>query len=82
MQNVLNYYDAVYHARRITFPVLCAPALFDPAVIPPGQFAINNAQWAQAETYVLPAGHFSYPGDSEIQSELDGRILEYFSGVR
>ena len=41
--DTLRYYDAAFHARRITVPTLVAPAKFDPAVPPPGQFVVYNA---------------------------------------
>jgi cephalosporin-C deacetylase len=40
---VLPWYDAATAATFITQPVLTAPATSDPAVPPPGQFAVANA---------------------------------------
>jgi cephalosporin-C deacetylase len=76
--SVLAYYDAATAASRISIPTLCSPALFDPAVTPPGQFAVANAL-PNAELFIMTAGHFEYP-DLEIEAErLRGRMLEFFS---
>ncbi|WP_077058792.1 acetylxylan esterase [Streptomyces sp. MP131-18] len=58
---VLRYFDAAVAASRIAVPVLVAAALFDPAVPPPGQFAVHNALGGPAKLFVLTAGHFDYP---------------------
>jgi cephalosporin-C deacetylase len=57
----LQYYDAAIAARHIAMPMHIAAALFDPAVAPPGQFAIHNALPGPKELFVLEAGHFDYP---------------------
>lgn len=63
--DVLQYYDAATAASRIGVPVLVSPALFDPAVPPPGQFAVANAI-PDRGLFLLTAGHFDYPTmDSE-----------------
>jgi cephalosporin-C deacetylase len=53
-----------------------AAALFDPVVVPPGQFAIFNALPGPKELFVLKAGHFEYPEstveDRKLLSELGG----------
>ncbi len=63
----LRLFDAATAATRITVPMLVAPALFDPAVAPPCQFAVANALPASKdnEIFVLDAGHFDYPGMME-----------------
>lgn len=67
---ILAYYDAAIAARHIRQPTHVAAALFDPAVAPPGQFAIYNALPEPKALFVLTAGHFDYPG-----SESEGRGL-------
>lgn len=57
---VLRYYDAAIAAQRIRIPVLTSPALFDPSVPPPGQFAVCNSLGGPEKRIVLSAGHFEY----------------------
>ena len=60
--DVLRYYDAATAASRIRIPVLAAPALFDPVVPPPGQFAVCNALPEGSQKIILSAGHYyEYP---------------------
>ncbi|MEU1906524.1 acetylxylan esterase [Streptomyces hygroscopicus] len=56
--DVLAYFDAATAARHLRIPVQVAPALFDPSVPPPGQFAVFNALAGLKELHVVPAGHF------------------------
>ncbi|GGK14718.1 deacetylase [Streptomyces camponoticapitis] len=60
VMDVLAYFDAATAAKRIGVPMLVAPALFDPAVPPPGQFAVYNALPEPRELHLLRAGHFEY----------------------
>lgn len=67
--DVLQYFDAAVAATEIRCPVLCANALADPAVPPPGQFAVYNALACEKELVVLGAGHVDYAeGDTERQA--------------
>ncbi|MFE9295215.1 acetylxylan esterase [Streptomyces niveus] len=63
VMDVLAYFDAATAAARIRVPMMVAPALFDPAVPPPGQFAVYNALPERRELHVLRAGHFAYAGE-------------------
>lgn len=77
----LAYYDAASAARHLRIPTLVAAALFDPAVPPPGQFAIHNAiPESYRRLFVLEAGHFDYPGKAarelELQREVTGFLAE------
>ncbi len=74
--DVLRYYDAAVNARRLSIPTLVANALFDPAVPPPGQFAVYNAIPAGKRLYVAKAGHF--PHDDEWR---DVRNIDELSAV-
>lgn len=65
VMQVLRYFDAATHARFIRQPTLAGCALFDPAVPPPGQFAVYNAIPAPKRLFVLQAGHFDFPGVAE-----------------
>jgi cephalosporin-C deacetylase len=70
---VLRSYDAATAAARIRIPTLAAPALFDPAVAPPGQFAIANALCVR-RLVVLSAGHFDHPGAAREELALRDEI--------
>lgn len=74
---VLGYYDAASAARRIRIPVLAVPAVFDPAVPPPGQFAVCNALAGPVERVELSAGHFDYPA-SAAESRALAQCAETF----
>lgn len=63
-REVLRFFDAATAARRIRIPMLVAPALWDPAVPPPGQFAVANALAGPAEWLVRAAGHSRYPDET------------------
>jgi len=53
----LHYADAATAATRVRVPTLVLPALADPAVPIPGQFAIANALGGPTWVHVLPHGH-------------------------
>jgi cephalosporin-C deacetylase len=73
--NVLRYFDAASAAAHIHIPVQVAAALFDPAVPPPGQFAVHNALAGPRNLVVLSAGHFVHAGTvAEKQTELDAEL--------
>jgi cephalosporin-C deacetylase len=67
---VLAYFDAATAARHIGIPVHVGAALFDPAVPPPGQFAVHNALPGPKELHVLTAGHFPHPGAAAEEADL------------
>lgn len=58
---VLAYFDAASAASRIRIPMLAVPAYFDPAVPPPGQFAVCNSLAGPTTIVTLSAGHFDHP---------------------
>ncbi|MFE4060014.1 acetylxylan esterase [Streptomyces sp. NPDC059096] len=76
---VLPYFDAATAASRTRVPVLVAPALFDPAVPPPGQFAVYNALAGPRELHVLPAGHFEHAGGEQEEKELAAARRRFFA---
>lgn len=61
VMETLQWYDAAAAARFVARPVLAGLALFDPAVPPPGQFAIFNALPGNKDLVTFDAGHFDYP---------------------
>lgn len=78
VMETLQYYDAALAARHIKVPVHVAAALFDPAVAPPGQFAIYNALPGPKELFVLDGGHFDYPGRAEQERRLFQDLQRFF----
>lgn len=70
--DVLAWFDASTAAMHLKIPTMAVPALFDPAVPPPGQFAVANALTGPRVLYVRDTGHFEYPGlAAEDQAERD-----------
>lgn len=76
--DVLRYYDAATAAQRIKTPTLCMPALFDPAVPPPGQFAVANALYGEHETFIYSGGHFNYAGQEDELRQAQQRFRDWF----
>ncbi len=75
---VLPYFDAAIAAGYFRVPVLVTPALFDPAVLPPGQFAVTNAIPEQfREVYIYPAGHYEVPENVPVREKVDVRKQDY-----
>jgi cephalosporin-C deacetylase len=77
--DVLKYFDSATAAALIRTPTLVAPALFDPAVPPPGQFAAYNAIPAEKELFVHAAGHFEHAGALGEARELILRLRQWFA---
>lgn len=77
----LTYYDAAATARFTAVPVQVAAALFDPAVAPPGQFAVYNALPGLKRLFVLDAGHFDYPRRAEQQRALLLDLQSFFGDL-
>lgn len=75
----LQYYDAASAAQFIKQPMHIAAALFDPAVAPPGQFAIYNALPEEKSLTILEAGHFDYPNEAREEQALIKELDEFFS---
>ncbi len=75
---VLPYFDAATSAKYFRVPVLASPALFDPCVVPPGQFAVANAVPEQLrEVHIYPAGHFEVPENVPVREKINARLLDY-----
>lgn len=78
--DVLAYFDAATAARHVRIPVHASPALFDPAVPPPGQFAVVNALAGPVSVDVSTAGHFEdYPEYEQEMRTLDRATKEFFA---
>ncbi|MEU5955738.1 acetylxylan esterase [Streptomyces sp. NPDC047525] len=77
---VLGYFDAATAATRLRIPTLVAPALFDPSVPPPGQFAVHNALPPTARAlHVLQAGHFEYEDKAAEVTRLGDAKSRFFA---
>ncbi len=76
--DVLAYFDAAAAAHYLQIPVLVAAALFDPAVPPPGQFAVYNALPGPKELFVLSAGHFAHPDEAAENERLFRHLRRFF----
>lgn len=79
IRQTLQYYDAAMAARFIRMPVHCACARFDPAVAPPGQFAIYNALSGPKELFLLRAGHHALPGQADEERRLWQDVARFFA---
>jgi cephalosporin-C deacetylase len=77
--DVLAYYDSASAAGHITVPTLVAPALFDPAVPPPGQFAVANAIRAPRELFIHQFGHFPHRTEVQEAREFEQRTARWFA---
>jgi len=76
---VLAYFDAATAARHMRQSVFVAAALFDPAVPPPGQFAVYNALPSPKGLYVRSTAHFESRFAEPEGRELHGLLTRWFS---
>ncbi|GAA3850205.1 acetylxylan esterase [Streptomyces sedi] len=67
---VLRYFDAASAASRMRIPTLVGAAFLDPAVPPPGQFAVFGALAGPRRLFALTAGHFEHPDTAAEEAEL------------
>ncbi|MFD5112280.1 acetylxylan esterase [Streptomyces sp. NPDC058391] len=79
IMDILSYFDAATAASRIRIPMMIAPALFDPSVPPPGQFAVYNALTGPRELHVLTAGHVEQPGAAAEAKGLPAAGQRFFA---
>ncbi|WP_051451364.1 acetylxylan esterase [Actinospica robiniae] len=78
--DVLAYFDAATAARHLRLPVHAVPALFDPSVPPPSQFAIVNSLAGPVEALVATAGHFhEFPQYTQETVRLVRATREFFA---
>lgn len=76
--DVLAYYDAAVAAGFIEIPVFVAAATFDPAVPPPGQFAVYNALPHPKELFLRAAAHFELKGNAYDDLCIRARLRRWF----
>ncbi len=79
IRKTLPYFDAATAATFIRIPVLVSVALFDPAVPPPGQFAVANSLGGPKKLHVLNASHFEHPSLLPEEEALSELVREWFS---
>ena len=79
VMNVLVYFDAATAARHINIPVFVAAALSDPAVPPPGQYAVYNGLAGPKELYAKRASHCAYPEEARENREIWERLDKWFA---
>ena len=77
----LRYFDAAVAAQYLQIPMHLAVACFDPAVPPPGQFAIYNALAGRRELFVLQSGHFDHAGTAAETARLLDALAYFFKSV-
>ena len=75
IMDVLQYFDAATAARHIRIPLFVAAALCDPAVPPPGQFAVYNALPDCKKLFVRQSGH---PTTEDDDRNLRNSMKEWF----
>ena len=69
-------------AKRFSPPIACSSSSIstaNPAVPPPGQFAIYNALAGPKELYVLGAGHFDHAGTATDEARLLDALAYFFN---
>lgn len=74
---VLKYFDAASAATRLRIPMMVAAARFDPAVPPPGQFAVYNGLAGPKELFTLEAGHVEHEGEAAEQDALRRAVRRF-----
>ena len=67
---VLRYFDAATAATYSRTPTLVAAALYDPAVPPPGQFAIHNGLAGERALFVRRDAHVAKVGVANVEDKL------------
>lgn len=77
--DVLRYVDSATAATRVRVPVLCVPALADPGVPPPGQFAVATSFAGPTWLHVQPAGHSEWDGQPEDLADSARQVAEFWS---
>lgn len=78
---VMSYFDASAAAHLIKVPTLVTPALFDPSVPPPAQFAVANSIPEEFRIMrIREVGHFAATDrDKELEKDLQEIEKKIFS---
>ncbi|MFW6599851.1 hypothetical protein ACQBAU_11030 [Propionibacteriaceae bacterium Y2011] len=69
-RDVLAYLDSATAATLTTIPVMVIAAAADPAVPPPGQFAVATSMAGPTWLHVVAAGHASWPEQPANDAEV------------
>jgi len=80
---VLPYFDAATHATRITQPTMFVCAAFDPAVPPPGQYAIANSCGSKKVIFDQKVGHCDFDYQEKQDEAIQRKKLrnDFFSNL-
>lgn len=78
VQTVLPFFDAATAASLIDIPSLITPALFDPAVPPPGQFSVANAIAGEKKVWVYQTGHYDTKIAAQEDRLLNTKLISFF----
>ncbi|MBC2606739.1 acetylxylan esterase [Pelagicoccus albus] len=79
----LSFFDAASTAKYMKTATHLACARFDPAVAPPGQFAIYNAlPESVRQLFTLTAGHHEYASQKEEDTSLLQELREFFTPTK
>lgn len=77
----LAFFDSATAGCRIRIPTVFACSLFDPAVTPPGQFAVANAHPGPKRISPFLVGHFDYQyPEAEEEGRAHARNVEELIG--
>lgn len=79
VMEVLRYVDAATQATRVRVPVMCVAALADPAVPPPGQFAVATSFAGPTWLHVQPGGHVEWDGAPQDLAESQRMVAEFWA---
>ncbi len=77
--DTLRYFDSAIASTFSHTPTMVACALFDPAVPPPGQWAVYNALTCPKQLFVHQAEHFDWPDAGVELRRLFRAQEEWFS---
>ena len=77
--DVLRYFDSATASTFSRTPTFVAAALFDPAVPPPGQFAVHNALAGEKRLFVREAAHFEWDGKAAEDGRLRRELEQWFA---
>lgn len=81
VDQVLPYFDAATHATHITQPVLWIVCPFDPAVPPPGQYAVAQSCASEHHICEIEVGHYDaeYPGKIQELMRYSQASADFFN---
>ena len=78
LADTLRYFDSAIASTFSQTPTMVSCALFDPAVPPPGQWAVYNALPAAKHLFIHQAEHFDWPGQGAELRQLFRQQEQWF----